>query len=286
MTLYKHSGAAPVPGLVMVLAGALAVGLGLGFAYGYLMPFIPFVYINLLITIVYAAGLGATVAYVGKAGKIRNTLLTGVIGLVAGAWGLYVAWAADMLSREYVDSFTLSPGVLLTYLGEFYDKGAWSIGSGKTNVTGIFLAIVWIIEAGIIVVSAALVAAGIFSDLPFCERCNLWTRMTKGLQRLSLTGAEGLVQRLGNGEIASLAEVERAGATDKAFLRIDLASCESCADSNYVTIAAVHTVVKDGKEEEKEEKIIRNMEIGGQDVELVRHAGKPMERPGPAAPPA
>ena len=136
-------------------------------------------------------------------GKIRNPVLAGAYGLIFGIVGLYFAWVVDLWARTgRIDPVAFQPRVLVRYIAWFYEHGLWTIsnhgGKGDT-VSGIPLGIIWLVEAGVIVGFAAIMAYKSVAEVPFCEECNEWT---KGNSRAALLKFNPAVQQqLAAGEL-------------------------------------------------------------------------------------
>jgi len=279
MQTYRHSGAMSLPGIPITIAAGLLTAGVLGFVYSYAVVYIPLIYINVLLTFGFGFAIGAAVAWGANVGKIRNNFMAGAYGLAFGCAGLYVAWAADLLARAGVP-FCIEvfyPSVLWDYMQFFYENGFWAVGhGGGGNVNGVFLGAVWAIEAAIIVVTATWVAHSAIASRPFCEPCNRWTTAEEGVSRLSLHGAEeNALNRLLAGELAALGQMNRATANEASYLRLDLATCSRCADSNFLTIQLVqHTVNKKGEPQVETKPLLTNLIVDAANVPLVREAGR------------
>jgi fatty-acid desaturase len=87
---YRHSGKAPILGLILIgLAGFIAVPI-LGLIYGVLIRVIPFIYINFFVVIGYAFAVSFVLSRVAKYGKIRNMVLLGLAAFFFGLLADYV----------------------------------------------------------------------------------------------------------------------------------------------------------------------------------------------------
>src|SRR4051812_23425629 len=163
---YKPSGEVTVAGLSAGLFGGLFVGFVLAFIYAYLLAYIPFIYLNVLCAVGYAFGLGCVVGWLLKSGKMRNPLVGAFVTVLVSLFSYYVCWAvwlAAMLGRSDVDASALSlalhPGTLLGLILLVNEHGAWRIA--KSPVTGIFLWVIWGIEAVIVLVGPPFIAWGV-----------------------------------------------------------------------------------------------------------------------------
>lgn len=278
--LYKHSGAITVTGTLLGLLCGSAAAVALGFAYTYAIVWIPFVYVNALLTFVFGVGIGFAVAAGAKAGKLRSMAVVTLLGLFCGLLGLWTAWAVDPMARlgRVADGPSFSPlfgfGALFRYMGALYTNGSW--GFGSVPVSGIFLGVIWAIEAGLIVVAAMFTAPGRLMDVAFCEPCEAWTKLQTGLRTISLEGVDSLLARMAEGDVAALRETKPAGAADAGHVRVDLATCPSCANSAYLTLTLVIKKADEkGKESKEEKTVLQNLVLSAADVGIVKEPATP-----------
>jgi hypothetical protein len=279
MNVYKHSGSVGALAPVYVTALGLVTAGVLGVVYAYVINWIPFIYVTFLATLALGFGMGIAVGFAAKLGKVRNSIATVLFGFVFGAIALYVAWAFDPMVRfDDVNHVFWNPADLQEYIAWGYDNGFWTIGRGGAqagNVSGIFLALVWILEAGIIVGLAAMMAPGLINSQPFCELSGEWATKEEDVARLEFPEDDALLDRLLGGEVDAIGELCRADPALAAYMRLDLSLCPQCADSNWLTInAVVHGVDKDGKKTTEVTALVTNLEITEQQVATVRAGGR------------
>ena len=249
-THYQHSGKAPLGGMLMTLVGGGVAGIVLGAVYGLLIYYIPFVYINAIITFVFGAALAMSVGGCAKFGKIRNAGVVTVIALLVAVVAYYahwVVWVERMSGTQLLD-----PGQIWSFAATLNALGPWSI-FGWTP-TGFALWAIWGIEALIIVGMGTLGAHGMI-DLPFCETTGQWTKetvMPKHFQPIDdaqiLESPQSVLHALqaANDDASEYTEVAVATA-DGSELR--------CVSLNQVTVE----VDKDGKQEETKTTIVKHM---------------------------
>ncbi len=161
----------------------------LSIVYVALQWFIPFIYLNLFITIGFGIGLAVAGYYAVRFAKIRNPFVALILGVAAGLAGLYSQWALFVSLMSQADgslagvwvktSFNLDtytavlfhPSILFEYLPALNEVGTFSIKSAQ--VTGVFLWLVWFIEAAIIVGCPVFGMWG-FGKAPFSEITGKW----------------------------------------------------------------------------------------------------------------
>jgi hypothetical protein len=183
--------------LYFVLASFLILPI-LGLIYAYCIWYIPFIYINLFITIGFGFGTGFIITFFAiKLGKIRNQVVASSLGILGSLIALYFHWSVwvDLVMNagenygsssigftvsniDFMQVFLLAknPGLLFNLIGEINKTGTWGISS--IPVSGIFLALIWIIEAGI-VMGVSFLMTRKASRIPFCEINDHWFKENK-----------------------------------------------------------------------------------------------------------
>ena len=288
---YKSSGEVTVAGLAAGLLGGLLVALVLAFLYSYLITYSPLVYVNVLATIGYACALGFVVGWLLKAGKMRNPAVGVFVMMVVALAAYYVSWAvwlSAMLGRgDYdVSALTLAsqPSTLLEVILRVNEHGAWSIGRGsKTPVTGVFLWIVWAVEAGIVLVVPPVLAWGVLNSEPFCEFCGEWGEEDKGLVSLGQAEPASLKQVFESKQFERLKSV---GAKDPAaadWYTLDLHRCKRCDRTNTLTVKS-EKITFDAKGNAKTESktLFSKLSLSQPEVEELRRVSRELTMPAPA----
>ena len=280
MERYSHSGTVTASGLLLMpLAGLVTAGV-LAVVYSVIIVHVPFIYANFLATAAFGFATGYTIGRAAKIGKIRNPLVAGLFGLVFGLVGLYIAWAADFIIRfelpqdDYLVAFR--PGMLSEYIAVFYDQGFWGF-SEKSNVSGLLLAAIWLVEAGVIVGLAMLTAHAATAKLTFCERCQTWNQVVEDVRRLAIgPGQESVIERLATGNLSALKDLTVASPETSVYLRVDMAQCQTCSDSSYVTVQLVtETVDKDGDVSTDTDALLTNVLVTEAELIELQEAGQP-----------
>ncbi len=287
---YRHSGVVPISGLIQTSFAGLGTAISLGAIYGYAAAWSPIIYLNLALTAGFGFVMGWLINRSARAGRIRNPLAPAAIGFVSSLAGLYFAWAGDMCARASLLQngnifMALDPRVMLHYMEWFYENGAWTIGKGGGNVSGLFLAAVWLTEAGVIVGIATLYPLNEIGGWVFCEKCGWWDTIETCPQRLSVNGMETLIERLQADDLAVLRSAEVARPDEMTYLQLQLATCPTCDECNYLDLErVVVTLDKNGKPTSKTLKLIKKLELAADDVELVRAAGQGLPQVTPVEP--
>ncbi|HTI49518.1 MAG TPA: hypothetical protein VL475_01150, partial [Planctomycetaceae bacterium] len=81
---YRHSGTAPAFGILRTFIMGAGAATFLAIIYAFAIHYIPFVYLNLLMTLGMGMVVGWVVSREAKAAKIRHGVLPALIGLACG----------------------------------------------------------------------------------------------------------------------------------------------------------------------------------------------------------
>jgi len=267
---YRHSGKFAVQGPVLTLAAAVAAAVPLGYAYAYLMKWIPFIYLNVLITGGYGFLFGLLAAVVAKFGKVRNTGLAVILGLLAGAIALYFAWNGHVHSLIRDERpWLFMPAEVVNVMQILYEQGSWGMRSGG-NVTGIPLAIVWIVEAGIIIGLSVFVPFGMIADTPFCEKSQCWLDQEKKIDTLDVFTDSAQLAAFQAGDLAPLAQAKPRVPGTPAFARLTLKHSPRCEEFCAVSLANVTVATdKEGNAKETTMELARNLVVPKSMLDLI-----------------
>lgn len=240
---YQPSGEVTVAGLAAGLLGGLAVGVAIAFVYSYIISYVPFIYLNLLCTVGYAVALGASVGYLMRQGKMRNTAVC-VFGAVAVTLAsFYASWAVwlavNISGKEFsVSWLTLAqqPLVLWEVILKVNETGAWSMGRSKVPVSGGALWAVWAVEALIILIGSPAMAWGVLTSDLFCESCQSWCEEDKSLVSLGVVESAELKRHVEAKDFEYLKSVGTKIEGDEMWYRLDLHKCPGCDSTNALSV--------------------------------------------------
>ena len=198
---YKPSG--KISGLYILLFLVFAaIGIPiLSVTYIYAVYYIPIIYISIFIAVGCGGALGYIMSLAAKLGKARNPLLVTIFTVFAAVLMKYVQWCFyiplvynDLYEfYEYYFGYALTigeqlreavnyfrePAVVWACIVEVNEYGAWGItnngGDVGDAVTGVMLAIVWVIEF-LIMAGLALLGCRNWPKRPYSEDTNTWYR--------------------------------------------------------------------------------------------------------------
>jgi hypothetical protein len=162
---------------------------------------------------------GVIIAYlVIRFGQVRNKTLALIFGILGGLIALYLHWAvwADLAVNAgrtigsshigitisnikiiQVFHLVLDPATLWSLVKEINIDGVWSLKGSP--VSGIFLSIIWVIEA-VVVIGAATFFGYMQAATPFCEVNKEWFDETTIPATTYIQDPKDLVSKLESGE--------------------------------------------------------------------------------------
>lgn len=252
---YRHSGEFPLLQTCGIFVGSVVTAAVAGFAYAWASVYIPFIYLNGILTAGFGAAVGALVGTLAQRVHIRSNKIPLVITFLACLAGYYVAWGADFLARinlpagmSWLTAF--HPQLLWGYIRHFYEHGFWTIGhgvgNGKDPISGIALGIFWLLEVATLFGVALYLCYKTSSDETYCEACGVWSTSAKGLAHYERGDAKDLVARLDEGDISVLAGRKLPHPAANNFWQLEAHLCPTCSDHTCLSITDV-TIKDDGK---------------------------------------
>jgi hypothetical protein len=271
---YKHSGRAPVRGVIVAIAVGAVVTSPIALVYAYFDALIPFVYLNIVAAVIVGAVAGLVTGKLLERGLVRNNLISALAGAAVGFIALYVAWAAWpyalLVTRATTDVRFLhlltNPGALWSTILSINRHGAWRVG--ESTPTGLVLWIAWAGEAAIIVLCALSFARRVVADEPFCETCQRWcVKEPGGLEAHGFDDAE-LKRRLEAKDFASVGELGPRRPNDLEWFRLDLHLCPGCQNTATLTAKSVDLTREGGRASEKT--VLEKIIVSRPEVEQLR----------------
>ena len=224
---YKHSGKFGLHGPILAAICAVVLGFPLGIAYAYVIRWIPFIYVHFLATLGYGGVFGIITAILLKQTQVRNNTVAGFTCLLVGLIALYFAWSGYLCSIAKESPWFWRPRGIYNAMHILYQEGSWSLRDGGP-VSGPLLALVWLIEAAIIIGMSVIVGIGIVTKTPFCEDNQCWLDKKKEIDTLETFTDPDQRASLKAGDLAPLAKAKPKipGAQD--FTRLTLKHSPKC----------------------------------------------------------
>ncbi len=286
---YKHSGKAPLASLLLGLGvGALTASL-VGGIYSYIILYLPIAgFITFLLSAGYGAICGFVTAFMLKRGKVRNGTLSMGVVLLGQLIGFYVAWAVwvyalvtkDEPTAEISLMMVMNPLLLAKAVAAINETGAWTMSG--TTPSGIFLWILWALEAVLVFGGAWVVSLGVFSGEVYCERCHRWCDNEPGVLLLPPADHGELKRAFEERRFDSLA---LGMATQEQFITVDVRSCGGCSEMQTLTLTQLTTTInKEGKPETTRTEILAGLLMEPAEVAALREMGKALAAPEKGSP--
>jgi hypothetical protein len=267
---YSHSGKFGPHGPILALAAGAVLAFPLGLIYSYLTKWIPFVYLNALLTAGYGFVFGFITQKLLKFGKVRNSTLILLTAAVVGLFAWYGSWngclRAILGSEATVGSevpWAFTPSQISQFISILYEHGSWGIGHGTSDaVTGIPLAIVWIVEGAIIVGLTVMVGYGALAHTPFCETHECWLDQEKKIDKLDAFVLPDQLAAFKVGDIAPLEKARPRVPASGHFARLTLRYSDQCHDFCTLSIENVTvTTDKKGNPKENKQALMTNLQL-------------------------
>lgn len=262
---YHHSGKFGAHGPLLAILAAIVIGYPLGFVYAYLIKWIPFIYLNFFITVGYGLAFGFIAAIFMKIGQVRNNTVAFLTGIVVGIAGWYLNWNAYLHTLTSHAPLLVMPSQLLKVMKVLYENGAWGVGQlfgAHSTISGIPLAIVWAVEALMIILLAGALGWGSIAQTPYCETHGCWLDQEKKMDKLDAFTNPDHIAALKAGNLAPLDQAQPRVPASGHFARMTLRHSPKCDDYCTLSIANITvTLDKNGKPQEKSDLIVTNLQV-------------------------
>lgn len=232
---YKASGIAPMGGILLLICAAEGVPLVMGAIYGYVTGQCSYAIVNVILTLIYGGIVGFSLMLAAKVGKVRNTTVGFVAGLLGGLCAVYAAWIWYLPQVSGgIEGSLWDPYVLFHQMSLLAKDGHWTMLG--FHPTGFVLWILWAFEAVLITVLSFIPVWGSVSSTPFCEGCRCWMNEVKDAAILQPSLSPCFVRDLEEKKFAELTGLSPAIATKSECLHVHTHQCLKCYDNCYITI--------------------------------------------------
>ncbi|HSE50085.1 MAG TPA: hypothetical protein VLA96_12825 [Terriglobales bacterium] len=285
---YKHSGKYSLGGAIYALVvGSVILCVG-AFVYAYLILYLPFVYINALITAGYGIVLGFTCATLLKKKKVRSdgvaVGLTFVLTSVAYyfGWATWV-WALARRTDTSIAPFSLLVGLVLwppalwEIIKSINVEGAWTLRGSA--VTGWALWAVWAIEFAMIFGFSLWTAYKTMDEEPFCETCEEWAKKKEQVVEAAIRDLNEYKRRLEGKDFKFLEAAGAPKAETMEFQRIDVFSCEKCGVFHTLDSTTVKVKIESGKRKEETAQSMHHLVLTASEAQALVKLGQAMNPP-------
>jgi hypothetical protein len=288
---YKHSGRFSISGVAVAVGFGLLVGLPCAWLYARLIHLNPFVYVNLLAALLFGTLIGIAVESRLKAHKCRNTTVAAFAGLLVVLISYYVSWAVwlNIFAQTGILQLLKHPVDMWQWALAVNESGTWSVQS-STRVNGGSLWIVWGFEAACIIGFAVYTAAHGMQEATYCESCDQFAKLTKGVCSVGAGTAPSTRQKAAlksylRGLKAHAAElklhleakdlfyVEQLGGRlpdAVAWYQFDMASCPQCNITNTLSVEQHQRRVVRKQSKTSHRPVLRNLLLSTMEADSIR----------------
>ncbi len=274
---YRPSGQMGVLTIPLVIVALIASFLT-AYVYQLLLFWIPLIYVNFLLTAAFGflVGLFGTLAI--KFGHTRNILMGVAIAAIVGLGGLtgkyYFQFQDDVTrstdyileeenlpeeKRAEIEQLLREEG-FMAHIQFRVDEG-WSIGRGGNGmpINGIFVYIIWLIEAGIVVGIAYLMTSTAAGE-PYSETLNQWASEEETIMRLPIT-SDAMVGQIRNAksveELLSIPIPKTYESNQIAIYKVNSIEGQELEDAYLTVVLETQTTNKKGEVEKSEENLVQ-----------------------------
>jgi hypothetical protein len=243
---YRHSGGFSGTLSTIALFLACAAAIVMSVVYSYLILYLPIGgYISFLITFGYAFATGWMSGRVLRWAKIRNNVVATIFGSIVGIAALYSAWVVWIyaLYRRYDMELPIDALVDPRFLWECIllvnEHGAWSLGRSDEPVTGVFLWVVWLVEAGVVIGATVVFTRKAVARTPYCEQCNRWCGESPRIATVAHGPVEPLRSAIEQGDWATVVKMGPRGESSDKWYGMDLHGCAGCRQMYTLTVSDI-----------------------------------------------
>ncbi|MEC9093129.1 MAG: hypothetical protein VX438_10515 [Planctomycetota bacterium] len=230
---YKHSGKAPLTGLLLAFAIGSIVSAGAGVLYCFLVTNLAFSMLKILIVFGFAACIGTPIGWIAKSFKVRSERPVLLAALLAATIGLYFCWAFHpyFISAEEQRFVAWKPTQIYEWSLKLFNAGR--------DYRGWFAVFVWTLEAGTIYL-LGFGSAVSWIEQPFCERCNCWTEKRMGVAYYHPPpAAHPITKQLLQNDARALLSCEPSDDQAESYLRVDMAMCPRCLQTSFISCRSI-----------------------------------------------
>jgi hypothetical protein len=260
--------------------------------YSLLLWYIPFIYIHFIFTGGYGFILVLLLNKILKICKVRNNKTAKYFAILTGIFAVYFIWTSYVtllynagetissnintyklrglsLTKTFFNigdfiGISFTPSIITKTMSFLYDNGAWSIRS--ITVKGFFLALIWFLEAIIIIVVPWLIGTEQVNE-PFSEQNNSWFEKKKLPYFIKQPeNLDNFLEALknGNSSILNALEYDNQNSLDYYQITTFAHSKEMIA---YINLSNVKVTFDDkGKESNDEKELIKNVKVSLSDL--------------------
>ncbi len=259
---YKSTGTFDPIGVVLGVVLAVVAMVPLSFLYAYATQYIPFIYLNFLVSFGAVFGVAGAYIFGESLGKNRNRAISLLAMLVVAALTLYVFWVTFLYvltEREFGYTELLTqPKLIMDLITALIEYGWFSIKNAE--VKGTFYAILLGVEALCYVAIFIVMWWTALRARIFCENCQKWVESEALPVFFDPANSDALVQEVRAGTDRWVEMLHPT--TANPALRLDLADCQHCRALCVLHVYRVESKAKDnGEVDTSEHTLVDNILI-------------------------
>lgn len=260
---YEHSGSWTAGGVFMMSAAGFLSSAILGLVYGYFHYWNPFIYFNAAGTFFLGLIVGGVVGETGKFMDQRSTGMAAALGALMGLFTVAWAWSVWIKAAGLAPGFLFDPMEILAVIKAAAGKTVWQI-KGIT-IEGLAVKVIWIMEAGVILILPLLVAAGMIGNAPYCERCGLWLPEPFKVEKLApIIEPENFRTNVERGIFAPAAALSRLNGEPSTYTRLEVSSCPGCRGINVFSAVACTVTKEEGEVSVDEDLVVDQLLVNAE----------------------
>ncbi len=281
LPVYTHSGRMGLASIVLGPAAGLAAGILLALLYQYAVYYIPFIYVNFLLTLALGAGIGLACGFALKFGKCRNGAVALAIGAVCALaavaashvvnYRIVIGEVQKELAADGVSASDVEAKLdFQSFLRLRADTG-WTIGKSGSGmpISGVFVWLVWLIELGAVTGTSA-VLANMQVNKPFCENCDQWA-VPEHVGSLTPAAYTPLKSAIAGDNMEAVISPTRDPKSDKTAV-FTLHRCPACRQSTFLSCKVTYKVMEKGKATEKSEDVFDFIAVDEGQIETLKQS--------------
>ena len=223
---------------LIMLTGGIGAAFALGLLFGILTVIDPFIYIMNLIGTV-ALGIIAGLAFhdTGRSSRLRIRPIANIRPLFIALCAIYANGVGWTFGFYQFEELATTPRGLAMMAQIAVADGRWSVFGWTPSIWHFYL--IWFSEAGIIL-CCGVAAAARYLGVPYCERCQIWTRTVLTVRPLAPVEERcDFVHQLEREEYRVLESLTRLAEDTKSYMKILIKDCPSCRSFKLATFSRV-----------------------------------------------
>lgn len=269
LRVYRHSGKFVAYAPLLPVLATLLLGMQFGLGYAHLMMWIPLIFLKMILTGLYGLFFGWVTLQLLKVGKVRNTAIATLSGATVGLMALYFEWSGTISVVFPHTPLPWSPSAIFSGMQQLYRDNYWSLANGA-HVYGVFLVLIWAVEAFIIVGLCVYIPYRRISSTPFCEESSVWLDQTEIFYIPGTFTDPAQIAALKAGDVMLLTEAKPKDKGDDRFTRFVLKHSPRCPLFSTLRLQSV-TLTQNvrGEYQEKRSSLTGDLILSPEMLELI-----------------